>query len=65
MEFHSVIDQVLLDHKDGQLTHDLQVNILMKGGAKDIYVAAAWQRYARVRVRITQDTKRSLVNQNG
>ena len=34
-------------------------------GAADSYVAAAWQRYARVRVRITPDTKRSLVNQNG
>ena len=28
MEFHSVTDQVILDHKDGQPTHDLQVNML-------------------------------------
>ena len=27
-EFHSVTDQVILDHKDGQPTHDLQVNML-------------------------------------
>ena len=28
MEFHSVTDQVILDRKDGQPTHDLQVNML-------------------------------------
>ena len=35
MELHSVTDQVILDHKDGQHTHDPQVNMLMNTSFAD------------------------------